>query len=218
MLKLLNKEFKLCLHPTAPLMLLLSALILIPNYPYGVSFFYLTLGLFFCCLSARENHDATFTLTLPVSRRELVLGRILFAGCLQLIQLAFSGGMIALHNLLLPGVPNQAGLDASIALIGEGFIIYGIFNAVFFPELYKDLRKVGGPFLKASVALFAYMMLSIVATYAVPFVRDALDAPGTAHMGEKLAFAVIGAAIYAGLTFLSMERSSRRFERLDLQL
>ena len=66
MSKLLKKELALCLHPAAVVMLLLSALVLAPNYPYAVSFFYLTLGLFFICLGGRENHDVIFTLTLPV--------------------------------------------------------------------------------------------------------------------------------------------------------
>ena len=44
---LIKKEFKLALHPTVPLFWLLSAMLIIPNYPYYVAFFYTTLGLFF---------------------------------------------------------------------------------------------------------------------------------------------------------------------------
>ena len=36
-------------------MLALSALVLVPNYPYGVVFFYSTLGLFFICLGGRGD-------------------------------------------------------------------------------------------------------------------------------------------------------------------
>ena len=55
-MKLLRKEFTLCMHPAAYVMLLLSAMVLIPGYPYGVSCFYMALGIYFICLSARENH------------------------------------------------------------------------------------------------------------------------------------------------------------------
>ena len=44
--RLLKKEFRLCLHPNTPLMILLAALVIVPNYPYGVAFFFLTLGFF----------------------------------------------------------------------------------------------------------------------------------------------------------------------------
>ena len=66
--KLLYKEFKLALHPAAVLFLLLSSMMLIPNYPMYVLFFYNTLGIFFICLSGRENHDLAYSLSLPTRR------------------------------------------------------------------------------------------------------------------------------------------------------
>ena len=47
MLRLLQKEIRLAMHPTVPIFLLLSAMLLIPNYPYYVAFFYTGLGVFF---------------------------------------------------------------------------------------------------------------------------------------------------------------------------
>ena len=67
--KLLYKEFKLALHPAAVLFLLLSSMMLIPNYPMYVLFFYNTLGIFFICLSGRENHDFAYSLSLPIRKR-----------------------------------------------------------------------------------------------------------------------------------------------------
>ena len=87
-MKLLQKEFRLCMHPTALLMPLLGGLVLVPGYPYAVCFFYMTLAIYFVCLTGRENHDAAFTLSLPVSRREMARARILFACCLEGFQLA----------------------------------------------------------------------------------------------------------------------------------
>ena len=43
---LLKKEWKLVMMPVPLLFLLLSALVLVPNYPYYVTFFYTTLGIF----------------------------------------------------------------------------------------------------------------------------------------------------------------------------
>ena len=51
MKELLKKEFTLALHPTGWLFLGLSAMVLIPNYPYYVIFFYTGLALFFTCLA-----------------------------------------------------------------------------------------------------------------------------------------------------------------------
>ena len=55
--RLLQKELRLAMHPASVGFLLLSALLLIPNYPYYVTFFYTSLGVFFICLGGRENKD-----------------------------------------------------------------------------------------------------------------------------------------------------------------
>ena len=71
MSKLIKKEFLLSMHPITPLMLLLSVMVLIPNYPYAVMFFYMTLAVFFTCMMGRENQDVIYSLTLPVAKRHI---------------------------------------------------------------------------------------------------------------------------------------------------
>ena len=47
MKNLMRKELLLAMHPASMLFLLLSAMLLIPNYPYYVICFYTCLGTFF---------------------------------------------------------------------------------------------------------------------------------------------------------------------------
>ena len=214
--KLLKKEFLLCLHPTAPLMILLSALILTPNYPYTVSYFYLTLGIFFICLSGRENHDVTFSLTLPIGKKDIVLARVLTTVLLELIQLVAVGLFILLRNTLTADA-NGAGMDANLALIAEGFFLFGVFQLVFFPSYYKDVSKVGTSFIKSSVALFLLVIVEIVFTYSVPLYRDMLDTPDPRHMTEKLLFLLFCVLFYVFATWLSVRISQKRFSRQDIR-
>ena len=216
-MKLLKKEFKLCLHPTGPLFLMLCTMILIPNYPYAVSFFYVTLGVFFICLTGRENHDAAFTAALPVTRKQIVQGRILMVCCLEMLDLLAVGLMLWVKSLI-GYTPNQAGMDANIALLGEGFIVFGLFNLLFFPNWYRNINKVGVPFMLASVAVFVYIVLAIVSTYAIPFVRDCLDTQDPAFLKEKLLFIAAALLLFLCAMWLSMKASVKRFERVDLQL
>ncbi len=216
-MNLLKKEFRLCMHPTAPMMLCLSALILVPAYPYAITCFYMTLTIFFTCLTSRENHDAAYTACLPVSRRDMVRGRMELACILELAQLLACLGFIFLRPVT-GGTENAAGMDANIAMLGEGLIVFALFNVLFFPLWYKDIAKVGVPFIIAGAAVFLYIVIAIVSTYAVPFVRDALDTPDPAHMPEKLIFLACAAAVYALLTFVGFRLSVRRFEQVDLQL
>lgn len=216
-MNLLKKEFRLCMHPAAWIMLGLCLLILIPSYPYTVSFFYMTLGIFFISQGGRENHDASYTLSLPVSRSEAVKGRILFCCCLEVMQLAAAAVIVLLKSLLGAG-PNGAGMDANIALLGEGLILFSLFNLIFFPGYYRDIRKIGKPFIIASIAVFLYITAGVAATYAVPLVRDRLDTPDPEHMAIKLVFFGASAVVYAAFTGLAVRLSVKRFEKLDLQL
>ena len=216
-MKMLMKEWKLCMHPMGYIMLLCSALILVPGYPYGVSCFYMGLAIFFICLTARENHDASYTLTLPVSRRDAVTGRILFCTALEVIDLLLIALFILLKQVI-GNMPNPAGLDAGVALIGEAMILFAIFNLIFFPVYYRDINKPGKALCFAAAAMFLWIILEIVGTYTVPFFRDVLDTPDPQYMSDKLLFAFGGLALFAGGTALSVQKSVKRFEEVDLSL
>ena len=216
-MKLLSKEFRLCMHPFGYISLLLSALVLVPGYPYGVCCFYTMLAIYFICLSARENHDAAYTLTLPVSRADAVRARILLSVLLELAQLAVMGIFILIKYAI--GIqPNPAGLDAGLALIGEGFLIFALFNMIFFPVWYRDINKPGVAFLPASIAVFLWIVLEVVATYAVPFVRYNLDQPDPAYMQDKALFTLGAFALFVAGTYAASLKSAKKFETLDLSL
>ena len=216
-MKMLMKEWKLCMHPTGYIMLLCAALILVPGYPYGVSCSYMGLAIFFICLTARENHDATYTLTLPVSRADAVKARVLFCTVLEVADLILMGVFTLVKNAI-GSEPNPAGLDAGLALIGEGMIIFAIFNMVFFPTYYKDINKPGKAFAFAAAAVFLWIILEIVATYTVPFFKDILDKREPLYMKEKALFTFGALALFAAGTAWSVKQSVKRFEEVDLNL
>ena len=214
--KLLKKELKLCLHPAAVIMLGLTLLILIPGYPYTVSFFYVMLGLFFIAQGARENHDVTFTLTLPVERRAVVDGRFLLTMVLELCSLVLAGLMIAVHNAVM-SAPNPAGMEANIVLIGEGLFLFGVFNLIFYTGHFKDVSRIGGPFMLACTAVFLLVTADVILTYALPFWRDVLDTPDPQNMGVKLGFDAVCLVLFIAMTLLALTISRKRFQKQDIR-
>ena len=216
-MKMLMKEWKLCMHPTGYIMLLCTALILVPGYPYGVSCFYMGLAIYFICLTARENHDATYTLTLPVSRGDAVRARILFCAALEIIDLLLIALFILIKQLI-GNMPNPAGLDAGVALVGEAMILFAIFNMIFFPLYYRDINKPGKAFMFASAAVFGWIILEIAATYTIDFVQNVLDHADGKNIGDKALFTLGGLALFLGGTALSIQRSAKKFEEVDLSL
>ncbi len=214
--KLLKKELALCLHPTTPLMIALCAIVLVPNYPYTLIFFYLTLGVFFICLSGRENHDIIFSVTLPVSKREIVTARFLLVLLMELTQLLLTAVLIFLRGRLFPG-GNAAGMDANLSLLGEGLCCFGVFHLVFFPSYYKNTDRVGISFLKSCIAMGLLTALDIVLTYTVPLFRDILDTADPAFLAEKFVFFFCCLLFCLASTWLALQISRRRFEKLDIR-
>lgn len=216
MIKLIRKELALASHPAAFIFLALSAMMLIPDYPYYVLFFYTCLGLFFICLTGRENHDIYYTVTLPVKKTDAVAARFAFAVLLELVQMVICIPFALLRQSYtqLPG--NQVGMDANIAFFGLSFVMLGIYNLVFFTKYYKNPDKVGRAFIGGSIAVFLYMAVAEVAAHVLPFMRDRLDTPDPQFLGEKLCVLGAGALIYAALTLTAFKRSKKSFDALDL--
>ena len=73
---LLYKQLRLVCHPMTPVFCLFGFMVIIPNYPYTVIFFYVMLGLFFTFLNMREQKGNP-RLTLLVG----CLAIVILAGC-----------------------------------------------------------------------------------------------------------------------------------------
>ncbi len=215
MTKLIKKEFVLAMHPTVPMMLALSAMVLIPSYPYVVIFFYISMAIFFTCLSGRENNDITYSLNLPVSKKDIVRARLSFTVILQLLQLLLMIPFVILSRQINT-LGNPAGMDANLSLFAVAFLVYGIFNYVFFGSYYKNVSKVGAAFAKSSIILFLIAVLDAVTSYTVPFIRDILDTPDSEYLPQKITFLFAGILIYSILTAVTCHRSIKNFEKQDL--
>ncbi len=213
--KLLKKEFVLFTHPTSWMFLAFGAMMLIPGYPMYVPLFWTTLGLFYACLSARENNDLYYTLLLPVRKRDAVRARGLYFALMELLQMLACVPFAILRYVLKIG-PNSAGMDVNLALFGLGLILMGLFNLLFLPRLYKNPAVIGKPFLIVTVLVFVYILAAEVCCFVVPFFRDVLDTPDPQHLGAKLAVFALGAALFVLLSWLGVRKAEEIFEKVDL--
>lgn len=213
MLKLLKKEFSLCLHPASVIFLLFGAFVFIPNYPYEVMFFFNGLGIFFICLTARENGDLAFSCTLPVRKKHVAYARIVMALILQGILLLGATLFTLLKWAFLP-TPNLAGMDANVTFLGMGLFLMGTFNLIFFPTYFSNPNKVGKPFILASIVVFALIFVEIACCYALPLFSQHLDSYHS--LGLQLVALAVGAVVYACFTALCFRLSGRNFEKFDL--
>lgn len=167
MKNLIYKELMLAMHPAAILFLCLSSMLMIPSYPYFIIFFYTCLGVFFICMSGRENKDIYYTMLLPAEKRGIVAARFLLVVLIELLQFAAAVPFALLRSAVYSG-PNEAGMNVNPAFFGFAFLMLGLFNLVFFTKYYKNPNKVGVPFLLGCIAFSVCMLLVEASRFAVP--------------------------------------------------
>jgi len=212
---LIMKEFRLATHPTNFIFLSLSAMLMIPGYPYGIAFFYTVLGIFFICITGRENHDIEYSLMLPIAKSGIVKARIGYAVIIETVQLLLAVPFALIRRNISP-VYNEVGMDANLALFGLMFLMFGIFNWVFFTGYYRNPAKVGRPFVLAGTLIMLYIAAEETLTHVMPFFRDVLDTPDPQHLLAKLLTLATGMIAFALLSLSAVRLSVKRFEKLDL--
>ena len=214
MTALLYKQFRLVCHPMTPIFCLFGVMVLIPNYPYTVIFFYVTLGLFFTFLNMREQKDIYYSALLPVPKRDTVKAGCLFTVLIEMLSLVLLVPFSVLAVQLQPGKDNLVGLDPNAALLAAGFLLYAVFNAVFLPSFYKNGYKVGVSYLKACVVM-AVLMFVCEALPHFPALGWLDDLDRTAQL-RQLPILIGSILIYAGGAALTFRGSEKAYEKVDL--
>ena len=211
---LLYKQLRLACHPMTPVFCLSGIMLLIPNYPYSVAFFYVTLGLFFTFLNMREQKDIYYSALLPLRKRDTVRAAVAFTVLVELLSVVITALFCLLSAKLQPGKDNAVGMDANLMLLGAGFVLYGVFNLVFFVCLYRSGYKVGAAYLKANLALWPMMLLAEVLPHFPSLMW--LNRVDTQANLRQIPILLFGVAVFAVLRMLAYRRSARLYERVDL--
>lgn len=132
----------LSLHPASVMFLCLSSMMLIPNYPLFITFFYTSLGVFFICLTGRENKDIDYTMALPVRKRNIAGARILLVVLLEAAQLLLAVPFAVLRGVLVPE-SNAVGMNANAAFFGFALLMFGLFNFSFVRNITRIRARLG---------------------------------------------------------------------------
>ena len=211
---LLYKQLRLTCHPMTLVFILAGVFLLIPNYPYTVAFFYVTLGLFFMFMNGREQRDADYCAVLPVRKRDSVRAACLFVVLVELASLVMAVPFALLSARIKLSGTNLAGIDANVALFGAGLILFAVFNSVFLPSFYRTGYKVGIAFLKASIAVALVVICDVILPHLPGLAW--LDGVDRASCLRQLPVLTVCAVLYGFLTYLAYRRSAKRYEQVDL--
>ena len=109
----------------------------------------------------------------------------------------------------------EASVAVSTAEVESSSInIFGCFNSVFVGGFYKTAFYFGKPFVIHIIVTFVIVFIA-EALHHVPGM-EAVNAFGFEHIGLQLALLLAGAAAFIVLTALSLKRSEKNFEKIDL--
>ena len=164
-------------------------------------------------LNAQETNDVWYTVVLPLTKRESVLGKCLLVVFFQLFQLIFSIPFVFLRNILNIA-NNPVGLDATVAWYGFGLFLYAVFDLIFLAAFYKNGYKVGKSFIFAAIP----MVLLIVAIEAAAHIPALvwMDSYQPKHLLIQLPILIAGIICYGVFVPLAYRISAKRFEKVDL--
>ena len=200
--------------PVPLLFLALSALVLVPNYPYYVTFFYTTLGIFLWFQAARENRDIAYMLLLPVTKRQIVWARVWTVVQIELLQLVCCVPFMLLRARY--GVNNAVGIEANCAFLGFGALLLGLFNRTFLPMHYKNGYDLGKPFAVSCVVLTLGIVVLETLDHVLPYMKTVCESYAAADQLRQLPVLLGGLIAFAALTYDAGRVAARRFERADL--
>jgi len=210
---MLHKELKLSIHRFFFLMpVLTGALILIPNWPYFIAFMYF----FFISVpniysTYNAQNDMGFSIMMAGAKKEIVKGKILSFCFLELLHIGI-GAIFTIARNMLYGVENFL-MDPNFAFFGMVFIMFALFNLVFFPLYFKTAFNYGLPTILANIVVIAFVAVLEILTLLNGSMRKFFEW-SSPLVGVAVLLAGIGLFVLSNL--LTYRISSRRFDKIDL--
>lgn len=216
MKKLFYKEMKLSANPLTYWFIAFSAMTMIPSYPILVGSFFICLGIFHTYQQIREYDDVTYTVMLPVKKRDIVTAKYLFVLFIEFTAFILCTLLTIIRMKILgtavPYATNQL-MNANMAYLGYTMIVFAVFNSIFLAGFFKTTYKIGKPFFIFCVVSFIIIIIGEI-LHHIPDL-ESLNNPSNLSMPQVVIFA-IGVVVFMLCTWLSYQKAVKDFEGIDL--
>ena len=216
-MKLLRKEMRLSASKLSYFFIAFAFMTLIPGYPILCGVFFITFGIFQSFLNAREANDIVFSALLPIAKRDVVKGKLLFSVFIEMCGFCVMAVLTLVRMTVLSGSAvyrSNALMNANLFFLGAALVIFGLFNLIFVAGFFKTAYAFSKPFIAYIVVTFL-IIGTAEALHHFPGLA-ALNAFGFDSIALQLSLLLAGALSYTLLTLLSYKLSCSRFERIDL--
>lgn len=213
MKNLLYKEFKLTISPLFYILSLLGALLLIPNWLYFVALMYvlfITIPNIF--ISSKAQKDIGFSVMMPVRKKDVVGARVIAILAIELLHILVAAVFAVINAKLYPG--GSFLLEPNVAFFGFAFVMFAVFNIIFFPMFYKTAYKIAAPIIIGIIAALIFVSSLELLNLFVPSVSSYIS--GFKETYRQLPVLVGGIVIFVLSAVLTNKISAKRFEKVDI--
>ena len=121
MFNILIKELKLSASSLSFFFIVFGLMFFIPGYPILCGVFFVTLGIFQSFQNARETNDILFSALLPIAKKDVVKGKLLFVCFVEICSLLLMGIVTVIRMTLLSDIPaytSNAMMNANFFALG----------------------------------------------------------------------------------------------------
>lgn len=230
MKNLLYKDFRLVVVWPVYLMLFMLALMAFtPGFPPAIALGYIAIiypMIFIGANKGTQTNDMYFSLLLPVSRKKIVLGRMLTIGIFQLIAVIILSAFHPLAATFFAGVksaPEAAGIvpdelilygpESFMAHLGFGLVGLSVLDLGFFSLFYRSARNLTIPYVVGTLTSIAFeTLLGVIFPIFWPAFRAFFGHWDPLIQGVTLAVSLV---LYFLLHWLTYVLAARNFRKAD---
>jgi hypothetical protein len=170
-------------------------------------FFWISISQIYSGYIAKQDHS--FNAMLPVSKREIVLSKVVALFIIEGVHLAVGFFFGIIHNMIY-GQWNFF-LDINYAFFGAMVLLYAIFNIVFLPNYFKTGYYFGKPVIYGNIVVLIYAFLLEFSQFKLQIARDIFEG----SIGTQLIVMVVGVGISIILSIITIKRSIQNYESIN---
>lgn len=189
---------------------LLGALMFIPNWIFSLVFmyfFWISMPQIFSGYIGQQ--DSSFTMMLPVSKKEIVLSKIYAIIILEATHLLI-GAVFGIIHIWIYGSYNFF-FDINVAFFGLIIIMFALFNLIFFPAFFKTGYYFGRPIIYGVIAtlIFGFIMEFSIAKYQA--VRDIFEG----LLSTQFIVLIIGVVVALVMHVVTVKLATSNYESMS---
>ena len=189
---------------------------MIPGYPILVGSFFICLGIFYTYQQVREYDDITYTVMLPVRKKDVVSAKYLFVLFIELIAFVLCALLTIIRMKFLgnaaPYVTNPL-MNANAAYLGYLLAVFASFNGIFLAGFFKTAYKIGKPFILFCVVGSIIIFMGEVLHHILGL--ENLNDPANLSI-LQVAILAIGITVFMLCTWFSYKKALKDFEEINL--